>query len=172
MTDELVDELIESIRLAKLAKRANIAGTPTGMLQSKRDRMVVDRVADTADLEKADRPGKHVEHVYCLRFGDGPVKLGYSSNLGARVRVIGASHWMPLTMLGAIMGNRAVEAAMHDAFAEERIERTEWFRPSERVLSFASRMCARGLLPEVQTSLDLYAPVPIEEVFAGTKGQP
>ena len=172
MSDELIDDLIESIRIAKATQRSKLSAVPNLMLQARRDKELVNKVAETAALEKAERPGKHVEHVYCIRFGDGPVKFGYSANLGARVRVLGASHWMPITLLGAIMGDRKVEQTVHEAFSSERIERTEWFQPSERVVEFAKRMCARELLPEVQSSLDMYECTPIEEVYAGTKGQP
>lgn len=132
---------------------------------------VTEKVASRSDLEKADRPGRHVEHVYCLRFGEGPVKFGWSMNLGARLRTMGASHWEPITILGAMPGDRRVESKIHQSFLLSRIEMTEWFRPTSDVVDFAKRMAARGLLPEIQSSLDAYECVPIEHIFAGTKGQ-
>lgn len=171
MSNDLADDLERSLAAVRAAKRANIARNPTRsvavVLAEK-----VDAVTKVTELEQRDRPGKHVEHVYCLRFGNGPVKFGYSANLGARLRVMGASHWEPVTMLGATPGDRVVESSIHATFALERIEGTrEWYRPTKEVLDFAQRMVDRRLLPEVQASIDLYAPMPVEQVFAGTHGQ-
>jgi hypothetical protein len=132
----------------------------------------VEQVIDRAELEVLDRPGTHAEHVYILRFGEGPVKIGYSSNIGARLRVIGASHWEPLTMVGAIMGNRSTERALHDRLRADRIGRTEWFKPSASVLDVAKGIASGELPEDVKNSIEWSKDLDIEGLFIGTKGNP
>lgn len=138
---------------------------------AKQNALKIHRVGERVELEKKERAGKHVDHVYCLRFGTGPIKFGYSANLGARVRAMHASHWEPITILGAVMGDRAVERQIHAAFAPQRIESTEWFKATADVIDFAVRMQEARLLPEVQASLDMYRETPVEHLFTGARGE-
>ena len=174
MGDDLIDKLQESLRVAREAKRLAILKNPSAPARTVSSRLndAIDSAVRKSDLERRERPGKHIDHVYCLRFGDGPIKFGYSQNIGARVSVIGASHWAPLTMLGAIIGGRAVETAIHDALSPWRISGTEWFQPEPPVLELAAMMTSGRKLPaEVQKSVDLYREMPIEHIYAGTRGQ-
>ena len=70
-----------------------------------------------------------VDVVYYLRYGD-RVKIGTSGNPRRRVAAI----WHE-DLLAFERGDRRVEHRRHEQFADERFERTEWFRLSERLLA-------------------------------------
>ena len=65
---------------------------------------------------------------YILRAGDTEmVKIGWAEqNVEARRIFLQTAHWLDLTLIRVLDGDRWVENAMHKAFAKNRVRR-EWF---------------------------------------------
>lgn len=99
--------------------------------------------------------GTHDPIVYFLRFGDGPVKIGTTRNMGRRLGWIWRERNLadPLTMLVCRWGGRPVERAEHERFASAR-EEGEWFRPTPEVLARAAELEGLGLPFAVRCSLE------------------
>lgn len=74
--------------------------------------------------------------IYFLRHGD-LIKIGFSSNLGARVAAIISSIPGKVEFLGHMPGDRDVESHFHALFAEQRFS-GEWFHTSERLEAVVS----------------------------------
>lgn len=90
--------------------------------------------------------GDHDPHVYAMQFGKGnPIKIGWTVNIGRRLLEIQACHWLPVNMIAAVPGDRTQEAAIHRVLEKSRIESTEWFRPTEDVLTFCDEVASRDL---------------------------
>jgi hypothetical protein len=70
-----------------------------------------------------------IDVVYYLRHGD-RVKIGTTTNPRQRFAAI----WHD-ELLALERGDRHVERARHEQFAQERLERSEWFRSSPRLLA-------------------------------------
>jgi hypothetical protein len=66
---------------------------------------------------------------YILRAGDTDnVKIGWADeDVEARRLILQTSHWLDLTVIRVLEGDRWLELAMHKAFASNRLRR-EWFR--------------------------------------------
>ena len=79
------------------------------------------------DLVDAELPPPRVDVVYYLRYAD-RVKIGTSSNPRQRLGAI----WHD-DLLAFERGDRRLEHRRHVQFAEERLDRTEWFELSERL---------------------------------------
>ena len=75
--------------------------------------------------------------VYFIQAEEGgPIKIGYTNNLARRLYALRTGHPSRLRVLATIAGDRATEQTTHSAFSEERINGSEWFRPSSRLLSY------------------------------------
>lgn len=77
------------------------------------------------DLVDHELPPPRVDVVYYLRVAD-RVKIGTSANPRRRLSAL----WHD-ELLAFERGDRRVEAHRHAQFADERFERTEWFRLTE-----------------------------------------
>lgn len=64
--------------------------------------------------------------------GGGPIKIGVSKNVRARIRSLQTSSPTPLVLLGVVAGSRDTEAALHHRLHASRI-RGEWFADSDEV---------------------------------------
>lgn len=73
----------------------------------------------------------------------GPVKIGHSADVEARVASLQTAHADTLRIIGTIPGGRAVEAALHASFADDRIG-GEWFRPSPSLIAFVREIQRRA----------------------------
>lgn len=73
----------------------------------------------------------------------GAVKIGFSEDVGRRVGELQTASPDRLTLLGAVPGDLADEAAMHDLFAGSRIRR-EWFRLTDDVYREVRRILREG----------------------------
>lgn len=80
------------------------------------------RLGDTVDDEL---PPPRVDVVYYLRFDD-RVKIGTSARPAARLSAIRHDE-----LLAFERGDRRLERRRHEQFAEDRWDRTEWFRLSD-----------------------------------------
>lgn len=79
---------------------------------------------------------------------DGPIKIGSSSDLAARVVSLGTGCPWGVDLLYAFEGSRAIEAYLHDLFAEDRIRpNAEWFRPSSKLLRYIEHLKSGALQP-------------------------
>lgn len=67
---------------------------------------------------------------------DGPIKIGCSINVDARLKNLESQYGKPLTLLKIMPGGRDEERAIHERFAEHRIGRTEQFRPVAEIMEF------------------------------------
>lgn len=71
--------------------------------------------------------------TYFIRAGTGPVKIGTTTDLAKRLRIIQCSCPDVAVCMGYLDGNR--ERELHDRFAALRM-RGEWFRPGPKLLAF------------------------------------
>jgi len=80
---------------------------------------------------------KPVPCIYFIQCGDsGPIKIGVTVNLPARLRDLQASNPYELKVLTAIeKGSQKREWEIHGMFQHLRI-RNEWFQPAQELLSF------------------------------------
>lgn len=76
--------------------------------------------------------GTHGPVVYFADAGS-RIKIGFSTNLRNRIRSLSLQEKDVVLLL---QGGLTLERALHDAFAKERIDSTEWFVKSERLMSF------------------------------------
>jgi len=78
---------------------------------------------------KTPGPARPNQIVYCIRQADaGPIKIGITDNLSARVRAIQTSNPYPLTVLWTRQGGSQLERKLHRELSDLRLS-GEWFRP-------------------------------------------
>ena len=68
--------------------------------------------------------------------GNGPVNIGYASDVASRHRQLQEHYGRPLPPLAVLPGDRVEEARLHARFAHLRHGRTEQFRPGPEIASF------------------------------------
>lgn len=90
--------------------------------------------------------------VYFVRAGDpdakgyAPVKIGFTTDVGQRMRQLQTASPEPLTLLDVVVGTQAIEAFFHRELAPRRI-RGEWFKlRSDDVSEAVARLCDEGLV--------------------------
>lgn len=76
--------------------------------------------------------GVHGTVVYFADNGS-RIKIGYSTNLRSRIRSLSLQEKDVVLLL---QGGLTLERALHDTFKKERIDSTEWFVKSERIINF------------------------------------
>lgn len=77
--------------------------------------------------------------VYFIQEGeDGPIKIGVSQNVPARLKDLQTSHASSLRLLHTIPGTYADEQRLHSSFDHLRIQ-NEWFLPAPELLSWISQ---------------------------------
>jgi hypothetical protein len=74
--------------------------------------------------------------IYFIETQDRKIKIGFSDQVGKRIQQL-ASNVGPVTLLATQPGDRAVEALLHEMFADERLH-GEWFEASPRLLRYAN----------------------------------
>lgn len=78
--------------------------------------------------------------IYFVQATDGgPIKIGFTDNLDARLKALESHYGRPLALLHAMEGGRAEEAETHDRFSHLRIGRTEQFMPGPDLMEFIGR---------------------------------
>lgn len=85
---------------------------------------------------------------------DGFVKIGYSTNVEARLRSLSTGAPFPVRLIGSHPGTQADEAALHRKFRDHRVS-GEWFRASDeirRVAQTGFEPCLRVNTPSVTGS--------------------
>lgn len=75
--------------------------------------------------------------VYFMRSGDegGPIKIGVSTDIAARLRHVQSHHVLPITLLATEYGGRIRERQLHRRFLRFRV-RGEWFRAGEPLMEY------------------------------------
>lgn len=82
----------------------------------------------------------HEPCVYFVREGDdGPIKIGHTNNIRARLGNMRASNYRRLSLLVMVPGTRSDERLLHKRFAAHRIG-GEWFEPVPELLSCIERL--------------------------------
>lgn len=76
--------------------------------------------------------------VYLLE-ADRAYKIGFSSNVGKRIRAINIGRSIPCRLVAVAPGGRQQENALHKKFATSKISR-EWFKHSPRILKVFSQL--------------------------------
>lgn len=81
-----------------------------------------------------------VDLVYFVRAkAAGRIKIGYTSNLRARMDMLQTGCPEPLELFGTAIGGRKLERQIHEALAEFRLD-GEWFRDTQGVVSYISSL--------------------------------
>jgi hypothetical protein len=88
------------------------------------------------EVPDGELPPPRVDVVYYLGYAD-RVKIGTTANPRQRFTAI----WHE-DLLALERGDRALERRRHAQFAEERYERTEWFRHSDRLRTHIAAVAA------------------------------
>lgn len=116
--------------------------------------------------------------IYFVRAVDeiGPIKIGTTIRLSARLKQLESEYGVPLHLLGVLPGSFAEERALHDKFSHLQAD-GEWFLWAPELMDFIARECSPwDGVDEVPLSA-LGKPVKIDKgvvtkakLVAGTKG--
>lgn len=99
-------------------------------------REVEREAAKPAAIRGAPLPeGSTDSSVYFLQAASGPIKIGYTATLGARLRALRSGSPERLTLLGHVRASERYEKAVHLRFQHLRL-RGEWFRPADELLEY------------------------------------
>lgn len=72
------------------------------------------------------------------------IKIGYSTDIAARIASMASNAPFPVTLLMTVTGTEATEALFHEVFAAQRIH-LEWFRFEDELWWFVfSSLCDDG----------------------------
>jgi hypothetical protein len=93
--------------------------------------------AATADFNEGR--GACDGHVYFVGGEEGPIKIGFSANLHARIRALKNSSSAPIRLLAATPGGRDLERDYHDRFAADR-QHGEWFVRTPAIIAEIERL--------------------------------
>jgi hypothetical protein len=87
--------------------------------------------------------------IYVLQAPDGgPLKIGFSDDVPARIRQLESHYRRPLALLATMDGGREEERAIHERFAEHRLGRTEQFKPVAEIMAFIGRPLLVSAAPD------------------------
>lgn len=86
-------------------------------------------------LQNADRQGV----VYFIGYGDGPVKIGFTTDLGQRVQSLQTGCPYTIEVLASFDGTPGHEWDYHERFKKERL-RGEWFNRTPEILAEIARL--------------------------------
>jgi hypothetical protein len=97
--------------------------------------------------------------IYFLQPVDGgPVKIGTTENLDARVKQLEAHYGCPLALLGTMPGGREEERSVHERFGHLRFGRTEQFQPAADLMAFIDRPLLVGANPDAVEAMGVVRP--------------
>ena len=86
------------------------------------------------EREEAEYRDRYPGFVYFIQGQcGGPIKIGYSCDVKARLKSIQTGHPDVLTVLGIFAGSPKDEHDLHEEFNSYRV-RGEWFQPAEPIL--------------------------------------
>lgn len=93
------------------------------------------------DLHKKEQSKNRKSKVYFVRKNDGIIKIGFTKNIPERMKSLEASSGSKIELLTTIDGGIKEESMIHDIFKEDRLI-GEWFRPSEKLISYIASLAA------------------------------
>jgi Meiotically up-regulated gene 113 len=85
--------------------------------------------------------------IYFAQLPSGAIKIGFSSQVDARLEYLEMELGQTLTLLKTIPGDRSVERKIHKRFTHLRVGRTEQFKPGDDLLEFIARPVLVGMNP-------------------------
>lgn len=77
----------------------------------------------------------------------GPIKIGYTADVPARIKQLESHYKVPLAILATIEGDEAYERSLHARFAHLRFGRTEQFQPDPELLAFIGKPLFASMTP-------------------------
>jgi hypothetical protein len=78
--------------------------------------------------------------IYFIQPTDGgAIKIGFTDDLGQRIKALESHYGCSLALLHAMPGGRDVERELHGRFSRLRLGKTEQFRPAAELLAFINR---------------------------------
>lgn len=92
--------------------------------------------------------------VYFLRRPDGAIKIGYTGDIGVRIKELSRQQGCDLQLLAWKPGGRDAEAALHKRFWRDRLD-GEWFHPSGRLLAYVDKIVNRSTARDAARTLEL-----------------
>jgi hypothetical protein len=99
--------------------------------------------------------------VYFMQAAQGgPIKIGVAKRPDRRLAIFQPATPHPLVIRAVARGGRLAETTLHRRFSKERINQTEWFEPSESLLTFIAgypswdEVIAGQDCPEIETDDD------------------
>lgn len=95
-------------------------------------------MAVTTDSLFPDLEPRYLTRIYFGLGDNGQVKIGLTKRPSGR-----RGGEMHFTELCSVPGGHLTERMYHDRYAAERIGKTEWFRPSDRLLMDLYAMCVK-----------------------------
>lgn len=102
--------------------------------------------------------------VVYFAYSSGRVKIGFTTSIGERMASLATSCPFPVLLLLTITGDLEDEMAMHQRFAEDRVN-LEWFRVSADLLAFLDdSLCEDGTV--VLTNAQFEARMAVAECLA------
>jgi hypothetical protein len=85
----------------------------------------------------------------------GPIKIGCSENVDARVQQLQSLYKRPLSILKTLPGGRKEEMSIHKRFAHLRLGHTEQFRPASDLMEFIGGSLLVGANPETVEAMPM-----------------
>lgn len=91
--------------------------------------------------------------IYFIQAGEaGPIKIGASWNVEARLKALSCFHYEELRLLASADGCQMVERELQIGFEPELV-RGEWFSPSPRLMDFIARIKAGAAMSDLLHSI-------------------
>lgn len=104
--------------------------------------------------------------VYFVQAVDGgPIKIGFSENLGRRIKQLESTYKTPLVLLKTVRGCRKKEAEIHARFSHLRLGNTEQFQPASDLMTFIGRPLLVGANPDAVEMMESKANLRIYVTF-------
>jgi hypothetical protein len=148
---ERVDEIVEALESEdEILVQILLEAFPKDLQLHKKltlaqQQMWIDR-ARLAACGRSDEISSRDPLVYFISVESDLIKIGYTTNLSARLRSLRTAHPNELRIVLAIPGSRDDERELHRRFAEFRVGR-EWFRRSKPIDDYiASQYVQTGRL--------------------------
>lgn len=92
---------------------------------------------------------KHLQgQIYFMQSGNGSIKIGYSTNIEARVSLLQSGNPEILKILRVFPGNIFSEILLQKKFKEYKIH-GEWFHPVPELLNFISNITDQNFYREI-----------------------
>jgi hypothetical protein len=129
------------VGVIRLYERADLDDWLRRQEESKRFRPLIDvRREVGVDRMVAAWRERPLGYVYFVQsVSGGPIKIGTSRDVAARMRALEAAAGSLLTVLTVIPGGRSAEACLHRQFAADRVH-GEWFHPSVPLLALIEEL--------------------------------